>query len=52
MIPWLLQAFITHWCTHAEMGRRVLYLGRRRNAYIGGALCTGEIRSTRTFLPA
>jgi taurine dioxygenase len=23
-------------CTHAETGRRVLYLGRRRNAYIGG----------------
>ena len=23
-------------CTHPETGRRVLYLGRRRNAYIGG----------------
>jgi taurine dioxygenase len=23
-------------CAHAETGRRVLYLGRRRNAYIGG----------------
>src|SRR3984893_6355369 len=23
-------------CTHAETGRRVLYMGRRRNAYIGG----------------
>jgi taurine dioxygenase len=23
-------------CTHAETGRRALYLGRRRNAYIGG----------------
>ena len=23
-------------CTHAETGRKVLYLGRRRNAYIGG----------------
>jgi taurine dioxygenase len=23
-------------CTHSETGRRLLYLGRRRNAYIGG----------------
>jgi taurine dioxygenase len=23
-------------CTHPETGRRMLYLGRRRNAYIGG----------------
>jgi taurine dioxygenase len=23
-------------CTHPETGRRALYLGRRRNAYIGG----------------
>ena len=25
-------------CTHPETGRRMLYLGRRRNAYIGGLL--------------
>ena len=28
-------------CTHPETGRRALYLGRRRNAYIGG-LALGE----------
>ena len=43
-------------CTHPETGRRMLYLGRRRNAYIGGlAACrirgaarrTVELSSTR-----
>jgi taurine dioxygenase len=30
-------------CTHPETGRRLLYLGRRRNAYIGGlALAESE----------
>jgi taurine dioxygenase len=27
-------------CTHPETGRRMLYLGRRRNAYIGGLSLT------------
>ncbi len=32
-------------CTHPDTGRRMLYLGRRRNAYIGG-LETGGVRGT------
>ena len=37
MIPWLRPAFIIRWYARMpETGRRVLYLGRRRNAYIGG----------------